>query len=152
MWRRFSLPIGIFSCQSNESMNKHLKRAIKQCKSGSRVRDPKQNMYCQLLAKLSDASFTYWKKYISPRKKQRCTICFQGDGSRKCTGCTKCKTGDTFLLIAEHTRKDDKVCCPHNKDYAPRWRENDWRLDNAYGSKAQPIILTDDCEIEEEIE
>jgi hypothetical protein len=36
-----------------------------------------------------------------------------------------------------HTRKDDKVCCPHNKDYAPRWRENDWRLDNAYGSKAQ---------------
>ena len=148
LYSNYKLPIGVFTCQSNEACNKTLKRALGKCLNGSRTRDRSTNMYHMCLRVLADQTFVWHASNARHRKKMACTWCFDRwikEKNRKaflrkkrCKGCPKC----VDVTVRLHTRGNSRMC-PHYSKYKPRYRDSDWRVDDVYGSQGNPIFISD---------
>ena len=85
---------------------------------------------------------------------QRCVLCYGGlekekggkRTHRKCPGCDKC----TGVRILPHT-KSSSLRCPHHSRHRLRYRDDDWRTENAYThiEHVRPIIIHDETTVDD---
>jgi hypothetical protein len=129
LWETHGLSVGMMTCQSNEAMNAKLKKGLKQCVSGRRTPLASTNVYHQLLCKLIDTQFIYYKPVLRERAVGMCTECFVRTTDGHKLKCTDMACGCKSTNLEMHSRKDSLFRCPHNPHSKAVYQSRHYTLD-----------------------
>ena len=129
LWETHGLSVGMMTCQSNEAMNAKLKKGLKQCVSGRRTPLASTNVYHQLLCKLIDTQFIYYKPVLRERAVGMCTECFVRTTDGHKLKCTDMACGCKSTNLEMHSRRDSLFRCPHNPHSKAVYQSRHYTLD-----------------------